>query len=721
MKSFIINLTKKRSVIEIKTFRFRNTIQIVFFIFVICLLSYSIDAKEFRVDRTDDDPSAQACDNSTANDCSLRGAIIAANSTDPIIISDIVEIINVSTNNSYSLTTAETGATSYIDRDYTITNLSAALSNSILIQTANEDKYVDVENHLTLQLYKPVTAYVCYDKRATTLPTWLNDGTWTQTSESISTTDTLAAPMKVFKKSVVANETLVLGGNKNGGGTPADSNYFVIITPQDPEVFNVISILGGVYPLTSIIDGTEEERGDLDVTRSVIITSDTDPVVIDGGGIDRVFHIRGPGITVIIKNLTIQNGNISTGGGGGIFNDGQTILLKNSTIYNNIAGMYGGGIYNASGTLEIEDSIISENTGDGSGGIFALDGTMEIKRTTVSGNSAPSSDGNGILNTGGIGSQNTKVSVIKSAIYLNSGDFGGGIGIFGGSVEIVNSTIGNNTAKKGGGGLFNSGGLVNLINCTVYENGAIPSGIFPIFPGEAVKGGGIYNDDTGGMVTLTNTILAGNTSYPGINYPPVLSPDCFGNVQSEGHNIIGNRDGCNINIKISEGDIVGNPLLDDFIDSPIAGNGHFSLNSNSLAIDTANDNKCPAKDQLDNDRVDIYIENPICDKGAIEFQKELPSNNVTPTTNNQIDSTRVNIPLDINLDFVDPDGPVSSYEFKITDLPDNGTLTGSGPNHTYTPNKNYTGSDSFKWRVNDGGTDWSNEAIFFITVTAKTL
>ena len=50
--------------------------------------------------------------------------------------------------------------------------------------------------------------------------------------------------------------------------------------------------------------------------------------------------------------------------------------------------------------------------------------------------------------------------------------------------------------------------------------------------------------------------------------------------------------------------------------------------------------------------------------------------------------------------------------------PSNGTLTGSGPNRTYTPRSGFTGSDSFTFVANDGVAD-SNVATVSITVTAK--
>jgi Ca2+-binding RTX toxin-like protein len=54
--------------------------------------------------------------------------------------------------------------------------------------------------------------------------------------------------------------------------------------------------------------------------------------------------------------------------------------------------------------------------------------------------------------------------------------------------------------------------------------------------------------------------------------------------------------------------------------------------------------------------------------------------------------------------------------YTVLTEPDNGTLSGTAPNLTYTPNANFSGSDSFTFKVNDGTAD-SNIATVSITVT----
>ena len=77
--------------------------------------------------------------------------------------------------------------------------------------------------------------------------------------------------------------------------------------------------------------------------------------------------------------------------------------------------------------------------------------------------------------------------------------------------------------------------------------------------------------------------------------------------------------------------------------------------------------------------------------------------------------TDVDVALPITLTYSDSDGP-GPYTFAIVDQPDHGSLSGSGANRTFTPAAGYVGSDSFKWRVNDGMSN-SNVATIGILVS----
>jgi len=99
--------------------------------------------------------------------------------------------------------------------------------------------------------------------------------------------------------------------------------------------------------------------GDLDILDGgdlIIQGNGVANTVIDGGGIDRVFHVCPGGScanTVTFNGVTIQNGR-SLGLGGGILNSGATLNVQNSTI--------GGAAYDESAFSRSTASMFSSST-----------------------------------------------------------------------------------------------------------------------------------------------------------------------------------------------------------------------------------------------------------------------------------------------------------------------------------------------------------------------
>ena len=87
--------------------------------------------------------------------------------------------------------------------------------------------------------------------------------------------------------------------------------------------------------------------------------------------------------------------------------------------------------------------------------------------------------------------------------------------------------------------------------------------------------------------------------------------------------------------------------------------------------------------------------------------------NQAPVANDLGVSTDENTSVDITLTGTDADG--HNLVFSVVTYPANGTLSGSEPDLTYTPNSNYNGTDSFTYKANDGFAD-SNTATVTITV-----
>lgn len=386
---------------------------------------------------------------------------------------------------------------------------------------------------------------------------------------------------------------------------------------------DIISLPAGIYVLS--LTGADEDNnvtGDLDIVDNLIINgAGAANTAINGGGIDRVLHNFSGGHTEI-NGVTISNGS-TTIWGGGIYNAGGTLTLNNSSVSDNTAGGSGagGGILNNSGTLTLNNSRVSGNTADYGGGIHNVwaSATLTLNNSTVSGNTA---GGKG----GGISNYYGTLTLTDSTVNGNTTDGdteknrgGGGIFSLLGTVALTDSTVsGNTVATVGGGGIHNYGGTLTLNNVTIANNVT-----------QTGDGGGINNL---GVVNLKNTIVAGNTDVAGGE-----APDCSGTLTTQGYNIIGNNTGCTFTS--TTGDQVGiDPLL-----GPLQDNGGNSfthaLLTGSPAIDAGNPaapgsggNACAATDQRgrsrpmdgNNDGADIF-----CDIGAYEVSGPLAP---TPTT-----------------------------------------------------------------------------------------
>ncbi|MEM8946951.1 MAG: choice-of-anchor Q domain-containing protein [Planctomycetota bacterium] len=190
----------------------------------------------------------------------------------------------------------------------------------------------------------------------------------------------------------------------------------------------------------------------------------------------RVLHITGSsGLT--LNSVTITGGlttSINDNGGGILFNSTDDLLLTNSTVRGNYAGLSsGGGIFLGSGTLVLSDSNVSGNlAGNEGGGVYTHSGSVTLTHSMVSGN----------LTTGAFAA-------------------GGGIYSYSGPIALTNSTVSENLTYWKGGGIFTRHGAVTLTNSTISGNTT---------DGDFADGGGIYSD-TGG-VTLTDSTVSGNST-----------------------------------------------------------------------------------------------------------------------------------------------------------------------------------------------------------------
>ena len=306
----------------------------------------------------------------------------------------------------------------------------------------------------------------------------------------------------------------------------------------------------------------------------------------NGGGI-----WESSGTDKVIRNTTISN-NVAKNDVGGATFSWESVTMENCVVTGNkaatIVGVSGGAgevgglsFYNvANGT--VTDTVVSNNTAgfdlDGNpvtagfyAGISADGGKMTFRRISVTGNRVAADPAKGV---GVVGGMHLRVpggsyTIIDSLISGNEGgnEAGGIATAHTGPIFVVNTTIANNAARRGGG-IRNHCDDLTVINSTIVGNSAAPAN-----PDQQSGGGGIMT--LGSAVTrVQNSIVANNTH-----------DDVMNGVISNGYNIIGNT--TNSTGFGATGDQLGvNPLLDP---NGLQNNGGptltIALQPNSPAID----------------------------------------------------------------------------------------------------------------------------------------
>jgi len=262
----------------------------------------------------------------------------------------------------------------------------------------------------------------------------------------------------------------------------------------------------------------------------------------------RLLHI-GPSGRVTLEGLTLRGGAVSPvffNRGGGVFNQGD-LLLQDAELTENEAWI-GGGIHNGlTGTLRLVQCAITDNTADFVGGAVTSLGPTFIEGCLIADNLAESGGGlsfdpaagrilirNSIIagniafrNAGG-GAEGVGELDVVNTVFLDNGAGvrGGALNLAGGQLTLRAVAVVGNAANNFGGGIFVEAGTVEVRRSTITHNRVVVGGV----------GGGIRN--VAGTVTLRNSVLADNEAP--------LGPDCFGTIQVAGRTLVGDPSGCEV-------------------------------------------------------------------------------------------------------------------------------------------------------------------------------
>jgi predicted outer membrane repeat protein len=498
---------------KVRTFtKYSSLIMLIILFAMMVDRPWSANAAAFVVDRTDDDPTAKAC-TGAPNDCSLRGAILAANENGGA--SDTITLPA----GTYTLTQVGSGDEA---GDLNINTSLSIVGDGASVTTIDGNGSVIGERVLVIYGGHVV------EISGVTITDGANTG--------------IVAFGELDLTSCVISSNLSTG---SGGGIYTSTG----LTLDDTSVINNTSdnVGGGIYVFggdvtisSSTISGNatvgskygggiyQWSTGTVRIEDSTISSNEA----YGGGGISSA---QG---TLELSQVTMSGNTARTGDGGAIYKSGTgTMDIEDSTISGNTAAGGGGGVYAVISSTTIDGSTISGNaangTGDGGGGIFHAAGTLTMINSSISGNSTKNHGGGMYVYSDNDGIMLTNVTITDNAAdsdTLNGGT-GGGVHNSYGTLTLVNTIIADNAGDQCvaiGSGAFNSLGL-NLSSdatCNLIGPGDQPS-TAPLLGALMDNGGYTY---THALSINSPAIDAGTLVYcPGVDqrdWPRAMRAGC---------------------------------------------------------------------------------------------------------------------------------------------------------------------------------------------------
>ncbi len=332
---------------------------------LLALLLAGMPAQSARAAATLTVNTTSDADNNSDGVCSLREAIIAANS-----------------NANYNECTSTGYGADTINFDNTLGTATITLSGSALPNITDTDGLtihggadITISGGGSYQAFLVISgASLTLDRIKVTNGSStngggvFNDGSLTITNSTFSLNSAAGdgGGIENYGTLIMTNSTF--SGNRatgDGGGVGNAITGTLTITDSTfsgNSSTSVSSDGGGVY-----------NEGTLTITNSTFSGNST----YRGGGVGNVY----PG-TLTITDSTFSGNTATTGDGGGV-DSGGTLIMTNSTFSHNSA-KFGGGVVNNSGVALIFNSTFSGNTATTYGGAVAMwKGRIEPPTTTI--------------------------------------------------------------------------------------------------------------------------------------------------------------------------------------------------------------------------------------------------------------------------------------------------------------------------------------------------
>lgn len=266
--------------------------------------------------------------------------------------------------------------------------------------------------------------------------------------------------------------------------------------------------------------------GQLEIDKELIVDgADAPGLTVSGNSTTRVMRLQG-GQNLTLRNLIVADGVTSDRGGGILAEQGSNLVVENSQINNNTAGV-GGGIlaeFRANATV-VNTTFDGNNSISGnderSGGAIASEseGDLTVRDSEFTNNSG--------INGGAINVVHTNLIVENSTFQNNTSTangstretfgYGGAIytdgaspndgGVTSGQIIIRNSRIESNQGQGQGGGAFL---FVYPPDEVIVEDSVILDNQLRESPNGDALGGGIRHGN--GDLTIRDTTVANNSS-----------------------------------------------------------------------------------------------------------------------------------------------------------------------------------------------------------------
>lgn len=302
----------------------------------------------------------------------------------------------------------------------------------------------------------------------------------------------------------------------------------VYVAKSTGDVENFALTIEGAGSGQTILDGGTKARGLRIITSTGVLNDSNANIVIRGitfkNGLatdkpDVSFNGGGLYIRTLHGNITIENtafeNNEANYDGGGLYvysNTSGDVMVSGITASNNQSGGGGAGVYVYSGgNITVLDSNFKNNTVTGAntgGGLFAQSTTagtvVTVMGCTFTGNEALATDaiaGGSYTETW----QNNTTVFINNTLSGNSSVFGGGAYFNGGPMLVLNNTLsGNHAVDSGGGMAFEmQGGVATITNNIVWGNTADVTGADIMLWDGALAHKAVVNNNDYGILNMS--------------------------------------------------------------------------------------------------------------------------------------------------------------------------------------------------------------------------